>query len=1263
MSSLQSIMNLDQDEVHSGTSSTSSLMVKKDKDSPAPPSGFRDQDRPSSTSSGHVMRPGFQHQTSPSSSALPLPTVRLPATDTTNTVALLASSPSPSPLASSPSLYSLQQLPVDRNQSFASSDPHGKRPAESSAITSVSAFRLFPSSPSSSSTHLISEQNSPTIDAMDHHGYGSALGSSSSMSVGAGPGGYPPNQSRRHMGSPNADMPVKLTPITGRVSRAKKGVPVHVCDTCNPPKTFTRAEHLRRHQLGHQTPRFPCNRCDKAFHRQDLLTRHQQRHEQEGDQSSRGGDRRGSTESMTSGMQHSNLNEVYQRPHQSHGDSSSRWPFSAPGTPPTGGGSQRTASPPAGDHEDVPGFTLSSERQQIYSTAGSVGSSPEPVWNNSLCTPRNSDLGMGTSVLLELPGLIASNDCSPWASSTEESGSTSSDQPRIVKPSLEWRTSPHMVPVFTPVGRCGMSTTASLADMTSTYYGVSAPYPDSTHMVSLPPSYISTMGNPLMNGFADEHTQSLLDPAITMSHAIHQRSPVRSQTPPSSLSTLGHTADILATPAPLSHRIDSMVQTRQKDTPMHNDDVDMSMAFASGSGSSHWTDNHSDGGKPIGEAGLSRACGYAVGTTTTLTSLSRAIRNAIPSYLDVYWDRFNVLYPIIHRNGFQGEQILRCAMAAVATQYMAGKEDRIRGNQLHEFAWQEAKRQPHRNLQVMQAIFLCEYFARFRGRKAAVRPSKQFVDLFSRVSGSESLVSLPVSRVGHSSSFHISHSGSSSSAWSPQSPESLSASSPKDQFKPEPIPFFFPVGSISPQQLLSSVSSVYDPRLHSYDDGFLDNTMLSYSLDGHEQSYSNTISPQVLDQNPTLYDSAVSFGAASFGHHQQHDMSMTQEQRWHTWLEAEGRRRLLAACFNLDGHAAVLYQQPRTRDNIDPTTIPLMGPSEPLWAASTADEWAALLDASPAMSHAQFLPPLDTIMPQHVPNFSVVDQASILNAAALAMPRRYMSRSGTDKTDVQGSTSPDELCTPTAESYLALQLNDHGAGDRLTLLFSQCIFPYLPAATADVYVALQHTPLQDLLVVSGDSWVFSQKVTGAPTFLEHQKRLKIWNDSRSTASPASAHPTSPIDNGLQGMSSAKATVHAARALLVFLAPEAGVPGDEPPRTACISTYWAMYVCALIIWAFGHKGGRASVSGSATSPTNKSGSLCEGEATNWLHLLAGLEQPEHVARVKNRKEASSAVISMVRQRLEADCTGNRSRLFLDALGVLKKLEERVNWRWF
>ncbi len=71
--------------------------------------------------------------------------------------------------------------------------------------------------------------------------------------------GSPPQSSRGS--EPAADMPVKYTPVTGRISRAKKGVPVHTCDVCRPVKvhspslsgdhvlmmlqTFTRAEHLR----------------------------------------------------------------------------------------------------------------------------------------------------------------------------------------------------------------------------------------------------------------------------------------------------------------------------------------------------------------------------------------------------------------------------------------------------------------------------------------------------------------------------------------------------------------------------------------------------------------------------------------------------------------------------------------------------------------------------------------------------------------------------------------------------------------------------------------------------------------------------------------------------------------------------------------------------------------------------------------------------------------------------------------------------------
>jgi hypothetical protein len=86
-------------------------------------------------------------------------------------------------------------------------------------------------------------------------------------------------------------------------------------------------------------------------------------------------------------------------------------------------------------------------------------------------------------------------------------------------------------------------------------------------------------------------------------------------------------------------------------------------------------------------------CGMA-GVVLSSQQLPRQVLAAVPSYIEVYWQCFHKLYPIVHRSSFEsaGEDVLRCAMAAVATQYLDTKEDRLRGNQLHEHAWQELKR-------------------------------------------------------------------------------------------------------------------------------------------------------------------------------------------------------------------------------------------------------------------------------------------------------------------------------------------------------------------------------------------------------------------------------------------------------------------------------------------------------------------------------------------------------------------------------------------
>ncbi|KAF1848826.1 uncharacterized protein K460DRAFT_404092 [Cucurbitaria berberidis CBS 394.84] len=73
---------------------------------------------------------------------------------------------------------------------------------------------------------------------------------------------------------------------TGRVSKAKKGLKVHNCENCG--RSYTRAEHLRRHQKNHdQDDALVCEfpDCGKIFHRIDLLHRHQERHIEPGNES------------------------------------------------------------------------------------------------------------------------------------------------------------------------------------------------------------------------------------------------------------------------------------------------------------------------------------------------------------------------------------------------------------------------------------------------------------------------------------------------------------------------------------------------------------------------------------------------------------------------------------------------------------------------------------------------------------------------------------------------------------------------------------------------------------------------------------------------------------------------------------------------------------------------------------------------------------------------------------------------------------------
>jgi hypothetical protein len=103
--------------------------------------------------------------------------------------------------------------------------------------------------------------------------------------------------------------------------------------------------------------------------------------------------------------------------------------------------------------------------------------------------------------------------------------------------------------------------------------------------------------------------------------------------------------------------------------------------------------SHSAGIAAELDLAMGGGCVMSIPPTMTIP-LPAPVRAAVPRYLQVYWARIDKFLPMVHRQTFEAapEDALMYAMAAVATQHLDSREDRARGNQLHEFAWQEVKR-------------------------------------------------------------------------------------------------------------------------------------------------------------------------------------------------------------------------------------------------------------------------------------------------------------------------------------------------------------------------------------------------------------------------------------------------------------------------------------------------------------------------------------------------------------------------------------------
>ncbi|KAM7199355.1 putative transcription factor TDA9 [Naviculisporaceae sp. PSN 640] len=1210
-------------------------------------------------------------------------------------------------------------------------------------------------------------------DSMDptSGGYGSA--SSSSM---GGQRLHASNSPMRPMAHPQPNIPMRLTPITGRVSRAKKGVPVHVCDICTPAKTFTRAEHLRRHQLSHQTPGYPCTYpgCDRAFHRPDLLARHQQRHEQEGDSAS-------SKPGSVKGLQHPSLRQspAGSSPAVPSSGQGAASPSSTVDVPQTPGApaTQASYSPAHGSNPTTPHIYSMPPSVSIISSAPSypMRSAYQPQPSIEPYRPARTSPPLPRPSLqipdLPLPGLChAGDDVSPFASSASNSSTTYTPvsdipgqqhhrywmQPNSHRsPTNDWQ--PRLVSPYPNATQRDLNSPSG-----GNMDGLQAPppplfYPTSSHShySSGPQSqaFRAPMLDVSMTGFgsADGGRHSALSSSSTGTfRSLHHQpsnsiSSVRSPTPPN---TSSHTTAALVTSA-IPSRMDAIASlNRQKemtvDTGLILDGIGVLGGLGVGYG-----DHDGAGRSPGGDNGhtgvdmlsaldlqMGGACGMP--RAAMAIPLARSLLQAIPGYLEVYWSQVHPQLPIVHRPSFEEapHEILKCAMAAVATQYLNGRDDRIRGNQLHEYAWQEAKRVTQWDLQIMQAILLCEHFARFRGRKAVTKTSKLFESLYSRVSSPQFLATSSSLSSSSSSSMPPDDGGLwlvDPGAWSPSTASVASSdcscisvtpttattatmsTSAMSSFAVPPqmgalpstpwgsFPSSYSPSANSPLRNVSSSNSSFShgiasspqtpspprPRVRaSWSSLFAPKhpnpPALSFLPQAQSQTLGHTYSQgfsnqQVLYDNPAMFDHALPSAARH----------MSVDDRWRAWLDTEQRRRLLTAAFVTDGHAAIYQQQRRALDfHMNPPTIPLSGRSTRLWEATSAEEWAALLDADPGAGIPAFVPPPEQITPETLRQHTPLDCMAILGVEMLRLPRRQLR----SVVSVSANNSPvNEIESHTQhvgsqfnldqQSQLQLSLQPDPqdplsleAEERIASLYRHC-------PVANTYLALHHTPLHDLLAVGGDSWVFSQKVLPATSFHEHQKRLKLWAEQYHRPSGNNSSSSSSTSNsGIAGLNAARATVYAARAIILFL--ERGYSpriGMAPSWSTDIADYWGLYVCALICWAFGHRARTSSMANDArqqrhrsnsggNSPVSAGGggggySSNEEEVFNWLRMVAAPEvRLDDVIRLRGRREAGG-VVGLVRRRLETDCVGGRSRLYVDAVGVLRKLEEGVNWKWF
>jgi len=335
---------------------------------------------------------------------------------------------------------------------------------------------------------------------------------------------------------------------------------------------------------------------------------------------------------------------------------------------------------------------------------------------------------------------------------------------------------------------------------------------------------------------------------------------------------------------------------------------------------------------------------------------------------------------------------------------------------------------------------------------------------------------------------------------------------------------------------------------------------------------------------------------------------------WREWIEWEVRQRLRAACFMFDTHQKFCYEQQRCQAGAtaENTFIKVPCP-KPLWNAPTSQHWFEAM------------------------------QTQDCTAVRLVHPES-MSAAEVSRLPLSAQANAGGIVFELLPSRNQVKLSDLGHATNARLIKTlTTLFPHFIHTHS--YLALYHTPLHQLLSLTGNTWLFGQKLTSHSDIDALFPAVRAW-----ASSPAAA----------------QATWHACH--LLRHAFKLVSDAEKPFRG--VSEYWFLYTSTLIVWAFGYRpsthptsvSSSASISRRASSVTLAAEDLAEVKiaALAWTEAMIDL-RPEQLMNSQLRTE-TGPVIDAARLRLqeEAVMSNGRSAMLLDACGVLDRIREGRKW---